>query len=91
MLAWLDAALDQGSLSGHLNHQGDAKVIARVSLLSLVLQTAQQSFPPSPPPPSRSRLFIPSDKPEDPRGGGLKDLDGPRVPGRRQSSLPGIE
>lgn len=32
---------------------------------------------------------MPSDKPEDPRGVGLKDLEGPCVPGRRQSSLPG--
>ena len=56
--------------------------------MSPVLQTAGHSLL-LPPLPFRSRLFIPSDKPEDPRGGGLKDLEGPCVPGRRQCSLPG--
>lgn len=54
----------------------DPEVISRVGLLSPVLQTARQSLL-LPPLPFRWRLFIPSDKPEDPRGGGLKDLEGP--------------
>ena len=66
----------------------DPEVISRVGLLSPVLQTAGHSLL-LPPLPFRLRLFIPSDKPEDPRGGGLKDLEGPCVPGRRQCSLPG--
>lgn len=54
----------------------DPEVISRVGLLSPVLQTALPSLL-LPPLPFRWRLFIPSDKPEDPRGGGLKDLEGP--------------
>lgn len=50
---------------------------ALVCCLLFCKQHNRVSPPPPPPPPFRSRLFIPSDKPEDPRGGGIKALDGP--------------
>lgn len=55
---------------------------ALVCCLLFCKQHNRVSPPPPPLLPFRSRLFIPSDKPEDPRGGGLKALDGLCVPGR---------